>query len=197
MAPTPRTATHRLTIDYTVVGFAHKIHLYVAAYPSILLTSGWGLTTFSTDTMDAGAAADAFANSLKEYLEADDSINGWVLEEWSGAELLFKAAGSLNIVGTHSANVQRAGVQLTLFFRDTANKAMKIVISEPTVAVFSRYATSGAVPADIDAISDSMMDTAPLALGDWVRSRGNRQRDRFISVVGTLNRKLRRARGIA
>lgn len=197
MAPTPITATHRMTIFYTVALFPHRIHLYVDAYSSVLLTSGWGITTFDLDTLDAGDAASGFGTLLSEYIEADDHVDSWLLEEYSSGAYIFKASGTLGTAGTHSATGQRSGAQLTIFFRDTANKPLKIVVGEPTLAVFSRYASGAGVPSDIDAISDSMLLAGGGNLGNWVRSRGDRQRDRFISVVGTLNRKLRRARGIA
>ncbi len=195
---TPLSALGRIVQPYTIDGLTHLVHAYVRN-PQVS-AGQWKINTRSTDANDLNweDAADALAESLS-YLMALATTPGT-------AELQTYASGIWTVRSTHSvALTHKAGTyikssQATMVLRDINFKKVKVVLIEGIPQPPSHFTTAATGFTDFDNymkqwLSNFTVTNAPYS---WQVGRGNQYLNTsgFVGFTTSLNRKIRRARGL-
>ena len=192
-SPTPITANGRLLLSYTLNGLAHKTEVRCSinnpAGPSPYL-----LDQILGGTVDAHAAAAQYDALISPYYNTATVFGAWTLYLRSGTLYVPLDSWASTAVGTGTSGALD-GAQLTWFFRDPNQKPLKIIWIEGDFAVPQKILAFTSGPGKN--FVDSMLSPASGNLGSWVRARNNTPPGRFVSYVTSLNRKIRRLRGVA
>lgn len=195
---TPLSATGRVTVPYTENGKTHKLRVYCSIAnptgpaPYLLdfrdATSGdWQVKVASLQaklaaTMAAGAS---FGNPLLEYRTG---ILWSLLDSFPSATYTFPS------------DAYNPAVQVTAVLRDTLNKKTRFEMMEGRYAApFHSIGSVGAPTAWANlasALSSAGGDPDDPYM--WIKSRGDNYlaSASVVGITGTLNKKLRRARGL-
>jgi len=191
--PTPISANGRLTLDYTITGEVHHFRVRVSINnlggPSPYLFDQQLGGTIQGDT--ATAQMDTL---ISPFWDPTVSFGQWLLEKYDSGAYIPLDSWVSTAVGSHAAGVVTAE-QSTFTFKDVDNQFMKFLMFEQSFVPPARETsfTSGTLAAFVN----DMINPAAGHLGSWVRGRGNEVPFRVVSLVTTLNRKLRRRRGVA
>lgn len=193
----PLLATYRITIPYTVSSIAHKFRAYVKSDGSV--TAGVPNITYVDASIHPwNVAANNLAGYLAPYLNC--TFGAALFEHLVSGVWL--PLDSVAVTATPSAGAAQAARQLTVVLRDSAFKKVKLVVMEGvlTTAAFHTTAYSG-----LDAVLTALLagyNPATVDAGKpllWQVSRGDRYflASPLVASTGTLNRKIRRRRGLA
>lgn len=196
--PTPISATHRISVSYTVSLFTHtQRHLCDAVVGSG--ASGFDLLPrpgFSA--VDVDAAAQALGNRMGPFLPAGSAFAGYVLEELVSGEYIPQFSGSISAavgVGTF-----RPAFGYVIVGKSSDNRTVQIPTYEGdygTPTKVSNYASLA--PADklyVDFFFNVTGTAGDTWAYNWKRSRGDLFMRRWLAIVIDSNEKLRRKRHI-
>lgn len=195
MAPTPITASHRITFPITSAGFVHKARYYCNA------TLVGGLYELTDPGGGANVpwhdAVDQLSVLLGDMYSAADSVFGTaLLETYAGGPYLPTA--------THTPSNQPAVALsykpawgLTISLYDSLFYMAKSYLLESVYGTEFRFVTRPVGDTALDAYLTSILAPPGAAdLGHWMRSRAARQITSFIAAVSDPNDKIRRRRGL-
>ena len=197
--PTPIVATGRLVFTYNVDGLAHNLRQYCNWSTDSADPTGYGVAPISGGpTIGLSVAADRFWSLLGPMLSAAATTFGV-------AELQELAVGAYVPLADWSTSVAPSGgggafhaTQNTVFMRDTTHKVHKCIFVEGVFGAPYKNSSLGALSPSAHAFAVAFV--TPTVAGDmgfWARSRAANGVASFTSMIGTLNRKLRRRRGLA
>ena len=191
-------ATARLVATYTIAGLTHKHHAYARG-----LTPTGGSYNINSRALDENdivwSDAAAGLTETLSYLLGDEAEFGDVILQ----ELVDNTWQDLDTAspGTdHGAGDSQFGAEAIMTLRDTAFKKMRIIVMEPATVVPQHITTPGGGAANWDNFILQYTAGVTVFFGPygWQVSRGNRyiKDPGFVSANGSINRKLRRARGV-
>jgi len=195
----PSIGIGRITVPYTVSGLTHVARMYVSN-PS-LSGADWVVDIIPSTGGTAvwTAAADGFAAAISNILATGTTAGSALLEEYSATGWLPRATAAVTLPNL-SGNPSLAG-QITLTLRDTNFTRPKIIAMETNQVLPFKFTSPTGGAGGLDAFVDNFLGTSSISGRPWffmVNQHGHfLQPSSFVSVTGTYNRKLRRARGLA
>lgn len=196
--PQALLATYRLRTEYTIGGLTHKTVQYVKGVSgspgSIILTD----RTSATHTLQQ--AADAWAQNLDAILDNTlTSVNVFLDQLVAGIWQLVDTV-TVSLAGS-SGTAYKPATQLTYVFRDSSFFKMKVVLIEASQSAPAHWTspTGGGSSNNTLVKEYTSGHVSTHAVWLWGVSRGNRYLadSPFVGGTCTLNRKIRRARGLA
>lgn len=191
---TPLLATARITLPYTIAGIEHKVHLYVQEHGT---TSIDGYLTINTRSGNISWAAgiQQWADRYAVIAPSDMVPGTAILEELAGS--LWLPVQSYDIVDfTPTVTVHKNAEQDTLTLRDANFKKVRVIMMEGIIGAPAKTTNPSENGFLLGYVNSGADVNDPI---NWQVSRGNDflSISPFVSFVTTLNRKLRRARGLA
>lgn len=196
MAPTPIQTTHVLSFGYTIQGLTHHQHCYVDAQASGDPT-GFELLGRGSSPEPMTDAIDEWEDIVGPMLGTGTAAAGVTLYHIVSGALIPIYSGAIPTI-TPGGGLQITGQQ-TMFFRDGLNLPFKFTIFETNyLAPFHNTSPlSGDIGAVAAAFIADMLNGANGHLGAWMHSRSDSTDLRYIAMTVSLNRRLRRDRGLA
>lgn len=190
--PTPIVPNGEVRLDYTVASLVHQVRMRCSinnpAGPSPYL-----LDLFGGGTINWATAVHQFDALVSAFYHSDVAFGSWTLYQRVGTNYVPLDGASSTAAGTNTGDNQAAG-QMTLTAKNAANLLDKFVFLEssflPPQKVTS-YPYGGA-----GTFMDDWINTASGHLGSWVLGRNGQPATRLLANVVTLNRKIRRRRGL-
>lgn len=195
--PTPISAPYRVTFNYTVDGLSHNMRQYCDAQPDILDSTGWALVGHSLlGNPGLSVAAQAVWALLQPMYEAVvASFNGAVLEQRVGVAYVPIASYFTGSTPTNTGYNKAA--QNTFFFYGPSRNIHKLVLFENAFGAPVKVTSLGGLPADLLAIVNSCSSpSGAFDIGNWAMDRAGQTGMTWVSYVSSLNRKVRRRRGL-
>jgi hypothetical protein len=195
----PTSGVGRITIPYTVSGLSHVLRMYTD-HPT-LAGSDWMIPVRPSvgGTIDWADAAESLANAMSSALPTGTTVGAALLEEYSATGWLPRATATVTMPNL-SGNASLAA-QVTLTLRATDFTRPKVVLMETNQAVPFHYDSPTAGAGGLDAFIAEFLNVGVTANRPWFVQTTMHglfvQESPFVSVGGTYNRKLRRARGLA
>ena len=195
MAPEPDIATARITLTYTWNGLSHKMRAPSRfSNPS---TPASGLQTWAfAGVVAASVAAQALWDNVRETMQNDVSPATYILEQNFSGVFIPVDGGTLTGDGLQATDTTPAA-QYTMTFKDTANQKLKLVEMEMMLAPPQKITDFVTPNINNALIRDVINPTANSSVGNWICSRDALQITRCVGAVVSLNKKLRRARGLS
>lgn len=195
---TSLSATGRITIAYVYSGFTHKCRGFVRGLAPV-----GGSYNINSRTLDANDivwtdAASALAGAMSNILTTSHTYAGATLEQWDGTVWVPRAVSSPT-PGLSAGTVYPA-TQVTVVLRDLNLKKVKIVVMETNEISPQHFVAGTAGDTNFDNfLAPFLSSTATAAPFNWLVGRGNQYLNvaPFVGATVTLNRKLRRRRGLA
>jgi len=189
----------RVTIPYTIAGVPHITRLYVKQPTA----TGGTYNIFGRFSVTADIpwkdAADGMAEAISNVIPAAISPDTVLLEQFDGLIWVLRETHTTtfpNIGGTS----QVAG-QITVSLRDAAGLQAKLVILEGNQVYPTKFTSPTGGAGGMDALILEFTSGATLSPSPWVTVVSHReqflQSAPFISAVITMNRAIRRRRGLA
>jgi hypothetical protein len=195
----PTSGVGRITIPYTVSSLSHVLRMYTD-HPT-LSGADWVVPVRPSvgGTVDWADAAQSLAACMSSALPTGATPGTALLEEYSATGWLPRATATVtfpNLAG--SANL--AG-QITLTLRSSDFTRPKIVLMEPNQVLPFHFDDPAAGAGGLDGFISEFLNTGSTTNRPWFVMTNMHglflQESPFVSVNGTYNRKLRRARGLA
>lgn len=193
MPLTPISTSHVLVFRYAQRGLTHSSRYYVNATPSSD-PSGF-------DLLEVGVGVRALADVITDWKTVFGPVcgdtttgAGWSLYEVGIGELILVSSGSYSFASVGGGH-EVAG-QAFLTYRDTANKLFKLEVLEGNYETPARSTSTADIGVAFGNLANSVLDLTAGGIGNWARSRGNHEFRRYIAYTATLNRKLRKRRGM-
>lgn len=193
MTPTPISTAHVLVFKYLQRGLTHSSRYYVNATPSGD-PSGYDLITIGASVRALADVVDDWRGVFGPVCGDTTTAAGWFLYEVGIGELILLSSGSYTFASVGGAH-EVAG-QAFLTYRDTANKLFKLEVLEGNYETPSRDTDPGNIGVAFGNLADSVLDLTAGGIGYWARSRADHDFRRFIAYTATLNRRLRKRRGM-
>lgn len=195
----PLLGIGRITIPYVVSGLTHVLRMLVDN--PTLSGSDW-IVDKRPDIGGTGLFSDA-AQGLAEFMSsalATGVTPGTaLLEEYSATGWLPRDTATVTFPNL-AGNSNLAG-QITLTLRDTNFTRPKIVLMEPNQTLPFKFLSPTGGAGGLDGFIDGFLEGGTGANRPYVYMVNQHgfflQENSFVSVTGTYNRKLRRARGLA
>lgn len=195
----PTIGIGRITIPYTVSGLEHVCRMFVENPTAAGADYNIGLHPSIGGVADWETAAQSFADALSYSLATGVTPGTAVLDEYTATGWIPKATVAVTFPNL-SGNSALAG-QITLTLRAMDFTRPKIVLMEPNQALPFKYNTPTGGPGGLDGLIDPFLGSSSVSGRPWAFMTTMHGFfmlvDDFISVTGTYNRKLRRARGLA
>jgi hypothetical protein len=199
--PQPLLATSKLSFNYNIKGFAHKLDCYMA-YNDVLgqhqMVDRDGITTVLWSL-----GAQYLWDKFRAVLLSTDVPSPATVTLLKRVGAIYNVIDVATLTGAGSGGgATQYGNQSTWVVRDTAFKFIRFIQLENIGAYVGHYLGGLGAGTGFNAISAMLSgsDTDPSAPFRWLKSRG----DRFVAASGTViamtfdtNRKIRRARGLA
>lgn len=194
----PLTATGRITWNYTVNGQAHKARVFTKA-PSLVGGAYYLDSRTTPASLIWEDCADKLTDAMTEIMGTGYTAGQAVLEHRVGSLWSTLAVHSIPTV-TRSANAQPA-TETTLVLRDTAFHLVKVILLEGLETPPQHSVDPAGGDATMDLLIGAFLPTAPNAEDpyNWQVGRSNLflNTTPFVAFTVTLNRKIRRRRGLA
>lgn len=198
---TPLSATGRIVIPYTVSNLLHQAHFYVRN--PTLVGSVYQINSRATDANDTlwTDAADGLVESMSYLLPATvTAFSDAVLQIISGT--IWNPVSTFTPTATlHLSGSYHPGEQGTLVLRDVNFKKVKVVMMEGNQTIPWHWVDLASMTTEAANFAKQFTSSYTVSHAPylWMVGRGD-QYLRTSSLVGftiALNRKIRRARGIA
>lgn len=196
----PLLATNRITLSYTVIGFAHKMHAYCirgfdtpAGVPQVTFRDG-------VTGLEWEDAAQGLWNAIRPMLEIPTAAATATFDELISLAWVPLAAAALTGAGQSSGSAKVAS-QATWVVRDTAFKFMRFIILEHTEG-YVGHSPTGLTLGPTPANTTNDLNGVETLAGEpfnWQVSRGRRYILASGAIAGLtydLNDKLKRGRGL-
>lgn len=197
---TALSATGRITIPITVIGFTHKLRVY-CRNPTVAGAT-FNINSRATDSNDTDweAAAHDLQQTVSYLYQAGTTYGDAILEHYSGGVWSVLATKTESITD-HGSGTNSIGNQITMVLRDLLFHKVKVVILEGFSATLFHYSSypsigAGAVQNFVkEFTSNKTLTNAPY---NWMVGRGNQYLNTspFVGLTGTSNRRVRRRRGL-
>lgn len=184
---TPIVPNGLVVLEYAIVGVVHH-HRLRCNIQNPSAGSGYVLDLFGGGTIAWEPAVDLAGGVLETFYNASTTFSNWTLYVRSGSNYIPLDTHASGLTGTNAGANEACG-QATLTMKDAANKVVKLVLME-----------SSFVPPDkanTNAYMADCINTGSSHVGGWLQGRNGTPPTRQIAIVVTLNRKLRRRRGLA
>jgi len=195
----PTIGIGRIDIPYVVSGIEHHCRMFVDNPTAAGATYNIGLHPSIGGVADWEGAAQGMADALSSALATGTTPGVALLEEYTATGWIPKATVAVtfpNLAGSASL----AG-QITLTLRALDFTRPKIVLMEPNQVLPFHFNTPTGGAGGLDGMIDPFLGTSSVSGRPWAFMTTMHGIfllvDDFISVSGTYNRKLRRARGLA
>lgn len=195
----PTIGVGRITIPYIASGISHVCRMYVDSPVAAGATYNLGLNPAIGGVADWADAAQGFASAISYGLATGTTPGTALLEEYSATGWLPRDTAAVTFPNLAGSVVPAAQVTLTLRALDFTRP--KIVLMEGSEAIPFHYTNPTGGPGGLDNMIDpflgsSSVSSRPFAFMTTMHGIFLLVDD-FVAVTGTLNRKLRRARGLA
>lgn len=195
---TPLSALGRIVFPYTISGLTHVFHAYVRN-PQV--TGGqWKINTRATDANDLNweDAADALEATLANNMPTGATAGTAILQTRTGSLWLPQ---SFHTVPTWSPGASsKPAVQVTIVLRDINFKKIKVVVLEGIEPAPEHETSPAGGTTNLQNLVKQFLSTFTVtnAPYNWMVGRGNQYINTagFVGTTITLNRKVRRARGL-
>jgi hypothetical protein len=191
-------ATGRITQPYTIGGVTHKARAYVRG-----LTLGGGIWRVNSRTLDENDivwsdAANQFANNIGNLCDASTVFGAALLEQI--VDGVWVTQDVFTVTVTTKTGTYKPATQVTMVLRDINFKKVKVVVMEGTEAAPQHIngPTDGGTQMDLFTHEFGSTHTNANASYVWMVGRGNQYlaTSPFVGLTVTLNRKIRRRRGL-
>lgn len=195
----PMAATGRIRVHYTISGLTHTVSVFCRNVQN--QSGSYFINSRTLDENDVPwiYAADRLVNSLQAIMPAGVTYSVAELQEYDG--LIWTTTDTHALTPAEAFGTSVPAGQLTLTFRDKTNYHVKLVVMETQEAPGAKVISPTGGDSDLDALVAAWTSTVgnandPFA---WAVGRSNQYlaASPFISATVSLNRKLRRARGMA
>lgn len=195
----PLLAQGRIVLPYLYSGFQHVSHFYVRNPQNVGATYNINSRALDENDLDWKDAAQSLWLAFSYML--DDAVSAPIMKLETFDGVAWNLVDTVAATGGNGSGTGQFGNTWVAVFRDVAFKKMKIVVAESPSPVPGHYTSiSGAPSLFINGLTEWTEDgiTAHPPF-EWNVSRGDRylKTSPFVSVTGNLNRKIRRARGLA
>lgn len=197
VGPTPIAVTHRLTVDVGVPGIRpHKFRLFCNAVSDGGDPDGFIFETPTTSIGMSTAVANLFGLLTPLYPNTV-SIGAVVLDQYFTGSWIPVGSDPTSTSGTGGGPINSAS-QVTTTARDASGKIAKTLIFETIYAPPVRWTAKSSVPTALGLFVQNWNENATGSIGSWARFRNADYTGlaTFISTTITLNRRLRRDRGL-
>lgn len=195
---TPLSALGRITWSYSVTGFTHKVRAYCKG----IVASGGSFNIDSRTSPGSivwSDAAVAFKNAITEMMGTAYAAGQLLLEQRSGS--IWTVVAAQGVTSDTRSRTSLLATELTSVFRDTGFHKVKLVVLEGVEAPPAHSDDPNAGSAELDLMHKQFLPTYddPAAPYLWMVGRSNLflNTSPFVSYTVTLNRKIRRRRGLA
>ncbi len=192
-------ATGRIVIPYTVDGLEHKIQAWVRN-PQ-LVGSDWMINSRSLDENDTHweDAAETWAFVISYLMDAGSTPGTALLQTRVGG--VFTTVSTDTVAFANVTGSRFVAQQTTVTLRDKLFNRFKVQLMEATKLPGRKLTTYSGGDAQEDAflLEYSVGNATGVSPYKWQVSGWNQfmAADPLVAYVTTLNRKLRRARGVA
>lgn len=195
----PTIGVGRITIPYTASGLDHVCRMFVDNPTLGGGTWSIGINPVLGGTGDWADAAQGFAEAISSGLATGVTPGTALLEEYSATGWLPR--DTTTVTFPNLAGSVALASQITLTLRALDFTRPKIVLMEANQAPPFKYNTPTGGPGGLDGMIDPFLGSSSVALRPWFFMTTMHGifllEEDFVSVTGTFNRKLRRARGLA
>lgn len=194
----PALGIGRITVPYTISALTHESRMYVTN--PTLSGSDWVIDRRPSvgGTVNWEDAAQDYADAISYLMPAGVGAGTALLEELSSTGWLLRATVAVTLPNA-SAGVNVA-TQVTLTLRDTNFTRPKIVVMEGNEPAPQKITAPAGGSATFDSFVAEFLSTGSGAARPYVVMVNQHEfflaENPFVSAVITLNRKLRRARGV-
>ncbi len=195
---TPLSATGRLTAQYVISGKTHKWHAYCRNIQAV-----GGSFNINSRTLDANdlvwtAVADRLGAVLNNMLPVGATYASFLLEKFISPVWVVQDVRTVTC--TPSSTVAALATQNTIVFRDTQLHKVKVVLLETIEVAPQHFVTPTGGDSAFDSFIGFFLSTAsvPEDPYNWMVGRSNQYLNTqpFVGATVTLNRKMRRVRGL-
>lgn len=194
---TPLTAQWRVTIPYLVQGRNHKVRFYVN--DATVGGTTYQIPDRTAVLMNWETGVDSFIVSLGNIMSSGDTVGTCLLEQLVSGIWQLRAThtpGTFTVTGSYVPSSQA-----TLVLRDTNFKKLKVVILDTGVQPPEHAVTVSGCDSQSQFFVTEFTSAGAGAQPPykWVVSRSKAYIDPagFVGYTVALNRKIRRARGLA
>ena len=201
MTATPITPSHRLEFDYTVDHSLHKLHMYLETVASGDVTGFDTVARSGHLGVGLHTAIDRVWTKLAPLFQGASTTFGQVLlashvgSEWIPLMVYTTAIGASSVVSYAPA------VENVFVARDSSYERLNFTLLETVGAAPYHASSYGVLAGPFAGIADMLGNAAGTATDadpySWQKSRGGRYLASWQSVTASLNRRLRRKRGLA
>jgi len=191
-----KVATWRITGSYNVSGLLHKARMFVKSDGSI--SSGVNQIQDRTGTsLDWSLAAHQWSKTWTRILNNATTLPDLVLEQKVG--LIWVPVQFTSPSNELQADATLPTTQVTLTLRATNNDKLKVVVLDTTQAAPQHFAGRPSASSNIQVFTDHFLSGGNAADPYMVMvSESNHYLNTapFVGLTITLNRRVRRARGL-
>ena len=195
----PTIGVGRITVPYTVSGLEHVLRMYVDNPTAAGATYNIGLHPSIGGTQDWVNAAQGMADAMAPALATGVTPGTALLEEYSATGWLPRDTVAVTMAAVTGNSNLASQVTLTLRAMDFTRP--KIVLMEANQVFPFHYNSLTGGAGGLDAFIDPFLGTSVVTSRPWFYMTTMHGifmlENNFVSVGGTYNRKLRRARGLA
>ena len=195
----PTIGVGRITIPYLVSGLEHVCRMFVDNPTAAGATYNIGLHPSIGGTADWTGAAQGFADAISSALATGVTPGTALLEEYSATGWIPR--DTVAVTFPNLAGNSALASQNTLTLRAMDFTRPKIVLMEVNQDPPYKYNTPTGGPGGLDGMIDPFLGSSSVSGRPWAFMTTMHGifllEDDFVSVTGTFNRKLRRARGLA
>lgn len=192
VGPTPITAPHQLDIEYTVDGKTHLCQLRCSA---VLVSGSYELEDYGGGTTPVAGFVASFVALAAPLFKTTSTFDIWTLQQYNTGAYIPIATGSIGSAGS-GTGANSLTSQMTFTYKDGLYNDVKIVLLEGAGITVPYKAAQTALGGAFATFANAFMDLSAGAMGSIVRSRANSiiTAQRFLTT--SLNRTLRRERGL-
>jgi hypothetical protein len=200
MAPTPLTATYRLTWNYTSMLLPHVLRCYLDCVASADPSGFDNVPRAGFASTGVSDLVDPMWTILAPfYKPADASFGTTTLEHYVAGSWIPLWGATTAVVPT-SANANRAAFGRCIAGKTTGNKHVKAYFYESDLFVAAKIASYAAGSVRDQALIDYFFQVVGVANPDsayvWRMSRGKEYASRWLALIDDSNEKLRRVRHV-
>lgn len=193
-------ATGRISIAWTTNGQVHKTRAYVRQATAIGGT--WNINSRTTDANDTPwkTAAEGLFQSLSYAMSNESTAQEAVLELRSGTIWTPTDVYAPFVTFNGSGASALSSTQTTLFLKDALFNKLKVIVLEGNEAAPQHWNTWSGGDAALDNFAKQFLSnyTVTVAPYLWMVSKYNQYlaSSAFVGLTVSLNRKVRRRRGL-
>lgn len=200
MPPSPLTATHRLTVNYTVVTFPHKMRLFCSLTPSGDSTGFDFVNIRGLANIAGSAVCDRWATVLGPFFSTTDTtFDSFIGEERVGTAFV-PVFSHVTAIPPSGPGTAVAAADCDITGKDADNLPVHNYYFEGKDPVPLKRKSYAALVAAEKTLVDYFFNTGGVAAAAdawyWRTSRNQVNPVRWLAIVRDSNEKLRRLRKI-